>query len=456
MQIAATLDYPVVPLGEAATVRLLVALTPEPEDRTVRMPLDRSSVDARGVAVRFVPTIEGVTVDQLNTYLSDGPSSWCVGDLSGVAPRCLVLEIRVPALEGEERAEAVLGILETTFARRVTDGLERCASSIPVSLRFGTCDEVAGTHPDRHVTLQAAYLIVARATAAALRLAGKGEFDEAAARLVACADRLEALGLDDELLEPQLRSVRERARRMREERTGFYEPLEPKPMRTESEYGSNGGRPVASAPGGAHAVYPCYLVAGHILCEIDSDRVLVDTGAMTSISEAGSIELLGGTYRTARSYEGTTVAGIGQLVGTRISALLGADVLCHFDIRINLETGEFELANGDLLLDSTTIALDDFQGVPIVTVRMNGRDERFFFDTAAKLSYLHSTLAADWTPAGVDTDFFPGFGEFTVETGAKRIEFGGRSMDLRFATLPPLLEALVVTLSMRRRAVLFG
>ena len=459
---------------------------------------DLSSVDARDIVVRFVPATEGLSVEQLNTYPTDKPLSWRVGDLFGVAPRCLVLEIRVPALEAGQGGEVDLGSVEITFARHVTDGFEQCASSVPVSVRLGTREEVAAMQPDREVTLQAAYLVVARATVAALRLADRREFDEAAALLVACADRLEALGLEDELLGVQLRSVRERARRMREERAEFYRPMERKLMRAESEYGSKGvaakttamheraaryassdasrgnGPPVATAAGGARAVYPCYLVGGHILSEIHSDRVLVDTGAVTSISDSDSIELPGGTHRTARSYQGATVTGTGQLVGTRITALLGADVLQRYDARIDLEKGEFELAEGNLPLDSPVIAIDDFQGVPIIAARIGGSDERFFFDTAAKLSYLDSALAAGWTPAGVDTDFFPGFGEFTVETGTKRIELGGHRLDLRFATLPPLLEASlalagvrgvlgsavcegsVVTLSMRRRSVSFG
>ena len=171
---------------------------------------------------------------------------------------------------------------------------------------------------------------------------------------------------------------------------------------------------------------------------------------------------------------GTTISDIEHLVGTRITALLGADLLRNYDVRIDLEKGELELSEADLALPAPVIAVEDFQGVPIVPVRVDGRDERFFFDTAAKLSYLDATLAAGWTPTGTDTDFLPGFGEFTVETGTKQIELTGRALVVRFATLPPLLEASlglagvrgiigsaaceesVVTLSMRRRSISFG
>ena len=461
---------------------------------------DLSHIDVRDISVRFARATEGLVVEQLNTYVTNEQWQWRVGDLFGAAPRCLVVEIRVPPLEGEPGTAVALGTVEISFSRRTADGFERCSSSIPVSVALATREEMAAIRVDREVTLEAAYLIAARVTTEAMRLADAEEFDKAAELLVSCANRLDAQALADDRLDTQLERMRDRARRLREERTEYYGPLARKEMTAESEYGSKGlhlksalmheraaryalrgdrragGSSVAPAAivTAARAVYPCYLVNGHILTEIGAGRLLVDTGASASMSDGESIELLGHEHRTATSYLGTTISEIEDLVGTRITALLGADVLQNYDVRIDLEKGELELSEADLALPPPIIRIENFHGVPIVPVRVDGRDERFFFDTAAKLSYLHATLAAGWTPAGTDTDFFPGFGEFTVQTGTKQIELGGRARALRFATLPPLLElslglagvrgvlgsalceGSVVTLSIRRRSVSFG
>ncbi|TVQ24662.1 MAG: VWA domain-containing protein [Spirochaetaceae bacterium] len=461
---------------------------------------DLSSIDVRDIRVRFVPATDGLAVEQLNTYVTTERWQWRVGDLFGAAPRCLVVEIRVPPLEGQAGTAVALGSVEISFSRPTGDGFERCSSSIPVSLALATRAEIDRTRADREVTLEAAYLIAARVTAEAMHLADAGEFDKADELLVSCVRRLDTQGLADDQLNTQLERMRERARRLREERAGFYGPLARKEMCTESEYGTKGlfvkstlmhERAARYAPrgdyrpGGAsaaptavvtaeRAVYPCYLVNGHILTEIGDGRLLVDTGATASMSDGESIELLGHVHRTTTSYMGTTISDIEHLVGTRITALLGADLLGNYDVRIDLDKGELELSEAVLALPPPVIRVEDFQGVPIVPVGVDGRDERFFFDTAAKLSYLDATLAAGWTPIGSDTDFFPGFGEFTAETGTKQIEVAGRALVVRFATLPPLLEASlglagvrgilgsalseesVVTLSLRRRSVSFG
>ena len=447
---------------------------------------DLSSIDARDIAVRFVPAIDRLLAQQLNTYVEEWQWRWRVGDLFGEVPRCLVIEIRVPPLMQEVGTSVVIGTVELTFARPVADGFERSSSSIPVSLAVTTRDEMAGVRPDREVTLEAAFPVASRALAEAMRLADAGEFDEAAMLLHSCAERLEAQDLEDERLHAQLQSMRERARRLREERTDFYGPMERKGMCAEAQYGSKGllvktramqeraARHRSSGAAGARAVYSCYLVNGHVLAEVDGGRLLVDTGAVTSIGEGDCVELLGRRHPITVSYMGTTVSDIEQLVGTRITTLLGADVLSRYDVRIDLESGAFELAEGELPLHPPVIRIDDFQGVPIVRARIDGREERFFVDTAAKLSYIHSTLSSHWTPAGTDTDFFAGFGEFTVETGSEQIEVGGRDRQVRFATLPPLLEASLalagvrgilgsalceesaLTLSSRRRSIAFG
>jgi Ca-activated chloride channel homolog len=197
---------------------------------------DLSSVDARDIAVEFVPAVPALAVDQLNTYATDGTYRWRMGNLFGSTPRCLVLEIHAPPFGADAGTHVLLGHVRVTCKRWSGDGFEPFSSLVPVSLRLGAREDMAAVEPDRDVTLQAAYLMAARAVLQALDLADLGQFGEAAVRLETTANRLEKLGLDDEILRETLLDLRERALRLREDQFDYYNPDERKQMFTESTY----------------------------------------------------------------------------------------------------------------------------------------------------------------------------------------------------------------------------
>ena len=405
---------------------------------------DLFAVDARDVEVTFVPAGEGIAVEQLNTYTYEGAMRWRLGDVYGAAPRSIVLELRTPAFDVAAGTEISLGTVSIAFGRPGEGGFTPYTSELPVSLVLGTREEAEAAEANRDVTLQAAYLVAARAIARAMGFADAGRYDEAAEQLEACARGLESLRLADALLAERLADLQERAHRLRSERTDYYRPLERKQMYAESEYGTKGHLVKMLAMQNrrrTREVYPCYFVNGHILAEIGTDRLLVDTGAVASLGTTGTVDLAGLRHPTVSSFMGASITDIGRLVGTMVSIVLGADVLDRCDLRVDLDRGEFQISAGELPLQPLVIVMEAYQGVPIVTARVDGRDERFFLDTGAKLSYLHSSLADGWAPAGTDTDFFLGFGEFTADTGTKTIELGGRTRTFRFATLPQILEA---------------
>lgn len=433
---------------------------------------DLFSIDANDVVVRFAPSAEGLSVEQLNTYASDGPLCWRVGGVFGSQPRSLVLEIGCGALPGAAGSSAALGRLEISYRRPTAEGFEPLSETLPVDLQLAARDQLAGLRPDREVTLQAALLVAARAITQAMALADGGSFEEAAKLLERCAEALDGYRLNDPGLEARLRNLRDRAHQLRTVKSAFYRAGERKQMYTESQYLSKtlaaklaimegrsgrqpaGGKarprpPASGRESAGRGVYPCYLVDGHILSEIGPDRVIVDTGAVVSFGESGSFGLLGHDHGIATSFMGTTIADIADLVGVRVSVLLGADILARHDVRIDLDRGELEIAEGELPLPAPQIAVESFQGVPIIAAAIDGRQERFFFDTGARISYLHSSLAAGWRPDGTERDLLPGFGWFTVDVGIKTVAVGGREFAARFGTLPALLEASLMLAGVR-------
>ena len=419
------------------------------------------SLAATDFDVRISPIVNGLVVEQLNTYPPIDNRGWRLGDIYGGQRKHLVLEIKSPAIDARNGG-ILLGELNISYRQVVEGGFEENTLELPLNIEQVSDEEFAAMKPDREVTLQAAYLVVAAIKAEALRLADRRSFDEAAGLLEGCADELAALSLQDPVLDNQIQDLRERARWLRYEREDFYGAVERKRMYTESQVMSKGdpakynammgrrqsrGQGTAASGGGGRAgllqrehIYRCYLIDGHILAEIGQERVLIDTGALSSFGEGGNCRFGNSDYPIPRTFMGKSVGEISRLIGTRISVLLGADILNRFDFRIDLDRGELTVSEETMNFRGPTIPTETFQGVPIIRAQFNQEEARCFFDTGAKLSYLHSSLAGNYPAVGRDTDFFPGFGEFQTEVREARVRIGGRGYTIRFGTLPSDLE----------------
>jgi|GEM_PF-290134 len=420
------------------------------------------SLAATDFDVRISPMAHGLVAEQLNTYPLVNNWGWRLGDIYGGQRKHLVLELKSPAIDTTS-GEVPLGRLNITYREVIEGGFEEKTEDVPLNIKLVSDEEFAAVKPNREVTLQAAYLVVAATKASALRLADRQSFEEAAGLLEGCADQLEALGLNDSLLDSQIRDLRERAHRLRVEREEFYNPVQRKRMYTESQVMSKGDqakynsmigrrqtRGGEAAPsrrtGGAGLLqrehtYRCFLVDGHILAEIGQERVLIDTGALMSFGEAGRCRIGNAEFQIPGTFMGTTVEEISRLIGTRISVLVGADILNRFDFRIDLDEGELAVTEETMNFRGPTIPTESFQGVPVIPVRFDQRNTRCFFDTGAKLSYIHSSLAGLYPEVGRDTDFFPGFGEFQTDVRDAQVRIGDREYTIRFGTLPSALEA---------------
>ena len=433
---------------------------------------DLVTVDASDVRVRFVPAVAGLRVDQLNTFAVTADGAWGVGAVFGSRPRHLVLEIAADALKAGADGRAVIGSLEVTWMQAVGAGFVASSSSLPVEVMLVSRAALATVRPDREVTLQAAHLLAARALAGALELADHRRFDDAARMLEASAASLAALGLGDATLDARLGEMQQRAAALREQREAYYDAGRRKEFYTERDYhskglhgkvssmrsrhGLDGGPPAAgrqghrAGGGGAPATatrtvtFPAYAINGHVLVEVEQDRVLVDTGSPHSIGNAPTFAFMGDDHRLQSSFQGASIDQISALVGTRVTVLLGGDILSRYDMRLDLDAGTATFSVDEMPCAGHTAHLEYFTGVPIVQVGVGGHGRRLFFDTGAKLSYLHSSLAQGLPRVGRDRDFFPGFGEFEVELVNQQVDICGRQVPLAFGSLPMLLETALL------------
>jgi hypothetical protein len=218
------------------------------------------------------------------------------------------------------------------------------------------------------------------------------------------------------------------------------------------------------------------MVNGHPLVEVGDGRFLLDTGLPKSCCESGHLVLCGKDISLLPTALSLTPRNIGDLVGARITGLLGMDILGEVDFIIDVAAGEATFTRGELDLPGMPLHVKSFiGGLPVVTALFDGRALMCVLDTAARLSYLGSSSTASRYPVtGRGTDLLPTFGEFETETRSIRIDLGGRVCTLQFGSPPralmgelrfagiwgvigsAVLEEGPILFSMRRSKVVLG
>lgn len=193
--------------------------------------------------------------------------------------------------------------------------------------------------------------------------------------------------------------------------------------------------------------YPLELLDGHLFIELDGARWLIDTGAPTSFGDPGSVSIEGENLDLPRQHNGLTVQALRDFVGVTIAGLLGTDVLNLFDHVYRISDGKITLSQSELHLDGDCATLKFLAGTPIVDIRIGGLRTPVFFDTGAQLSYLRDDLLAGWPAAGEGTDFYPGVGEFQIQTFSVSLSLAGVPFTVRCGALPGLLGMTVLPAS---------
>ncbi len=187
---------------------------------------------------------------------------------------------------------------------------------------------------------------------------------------------------------------------------------------------------------------PLLFTNGHLFAGIGDEAWLLDTGSPQSFGP--SVELGGTSFPLPRGALGLDPRGLSGLVGVDCAGLLGMDVLAHFDLVLDVPAGRLELSRDRLELPGSAVPLDVLAGIPIVSAGIGEREHRLFLDTGAQLSYLPGEALAPFPPAGRVADFYPGIGEFEVDTRTVEVRVGGHRFALRCGALPPVLSAALL------------
>ena len=186
--------------------------------------------------------------------------------------------------------------------------------------------------------------------------------------------------------------------------------------------------------------YKYELVSGHIIAISDQYRFLIDTGAPASVAGFSPIEFAGGSYRAQSNYLGISPESLSMSVGTRVDAIVGAEILNRYDVFIDPTTQTLNMSEDELPLAGQSLELDNFMGIPIIEVTVGEDKVLMYFDTGAKLSYLDPGCTTAFEPVGTEPDFYPGFGDFTTNVYEIPIMLAAENVVLRFGNLPELLQ----------------
>lgn len=169
------------------------------------------------------------------------------------------------------------------------------------------------------------------------------------------------------------------------------------------------------------------IVNKHAVYAEGDGFVLVDTGSPVTIGRRAALLV--------------DLDEVSKKVGRKIVKLLGTDSMANGPVLIDYQNGliEFDYAGEDDF--PYEIPTSMLPGVPVVTLKIAGKERRMFLDTGAPTSYIASSITAGMTPTGSVSDFHPQAGEFEVDTFDIETEIADFKGAIAYGNLPAALAA---------------
>ena len=199
--------------------------------------------------------------------------------------------------------------------------------------------------------------------------------------------------------------------------------------------------------------YPLHNKKDHLFVEVADQLWLLDTGAPSSFGDISQITLGDQDFSIASSYMGLNTEILVSYVNVTCQGLLGADVLNQFNWIFDLAEESVTLSTDTLEMQGIPIQMQEFMGIPIIPISVNGTGYKVFFDTGAKISYLDEQEIASFPEQEIIKDFYPGFGEFETQTYLVDIMLAETPLQVQCGSLPALLQ---MTLTMASTQGILG
>ncbi len=186
--------------------------------------------------------------------------------------------------------------------------------------------------------------------------------------------------------------------------------------------------------------YPLSLYDQHPIIQVDDFTILIDTGSPSTIHVTDTLVFNNQTYQCSTNYMGLTVESLSELLGMKITTLLGADILKNYAILFNYPEQQVTFSEEELKLEGESFSIESFMDIPIIKATIKEQELKFFLDTGAKLSYLSSTYTQGETSLGEASDFYPGVGKFTTPVYELPTILGSSTLQIQYGNLPEILQ----------------
>ena len=182
------------------------------------------------------------------------------------------------------------------------------------------------------------------------------------------------------------------------------------------------------------------IFKGHPIIMEGEHRILIDTGAPSTIHQSSEIQFCGDDYDCAVNYMGLKISNISELLGMEITTLLGADILSEYKILFDYANKAVTFSKENLNFVGKALDITVFMGISNLQMSVNNQELKFFLDTGARLSFLSSDITRDYKCVGTEEDFYPGVGPFQTDCFEVPTVFDGQLHLFKFGNLPDLLQ----------------
>jgi hypothetical protein len=191
----------------------------------------------------------------------------------------------------------------------------------------------------------------------------------------------------------------------------------------------------------------------HLYLSLGDQLWLFDTGAPQSFGEGEKLSIMGKEFPLASSFMGLDANKVSEHAGVEMQGLLGADIINHFDYRIDVQNEYIEISEDEIEMGEPSLQIKEFMAIPILTAEIGGAEYSMFFDSGAQYSYFQEDELSSFPPLGKVADFYPGVGPFETDTFSVPMNISSVDISTQCGKLPDLLA---MTLSMADTSGIIG
>jgi hypothetical protein len=191
----------------------------------------------------------------------------------------------------------------------------------------------------------------------------------------------------------------------------------------------------------------------HLYLSLEDQLWLFDTGAPQSFGEGEKLSIMGREFPLASNFMGLDANKVSEHAGVEMQGLLGADIINHFDYRIDVQNESIEISEDSIEMGQSPLQIKEFMGIPILTAEIGGTEYSMFFDSGAQYSYFQGDGLSSFPALGTVADFYPGVGPFETDTFSVPMKIGSVEINTQCGMLPDLLA---MTLSMADTSGIIG